>query len=308
MGFEPFIPGSTVVRRDVLSGRIWTAAPHRVLADDGDRLVLVTWPGTAGFTPVHWIRWFTEGVERARQDAVADLVSGRWELGRWVWRDTVVVTWVGIDPDFNLQAYLPVAGGPPLRKINFERPVRRTPDGIDTFDLLLDLVADPAGGWRWKDLDEYEQIRRGGLVSEAEDERVQAARQRAMAFAEAGQGPLAEDWTGWPVPDDWALPVLPEGMQDLASSVTKEVPDDVVEQTRRGLVEQLVASGWVADPRVTSAFASVPRHLFAPDGVSVEASYANDVVVTQRGPDGRATSSISAPWLSLSTLAVLRSA
>ena len=205
----PFPVGATVVRRDVLDRRIWTAAPHRVLADDGDRLVLVTWPGTVGYTPVNWIRWFTAGDEQARRQAVADLTSGQWELGRWTWQDTIVVTRIGLDPDFNLQLYLPVDGRPEHWKINFERPVTRTPAGIDTFDLLLDFVTGPDGRWRWKDLDEYDEIRRRGIISDDEDQRVQAARQRAVAFAGAGHGPLAEDWTGWRVPDHWPLPVLP---------------------------------------------------------------------------------------------------
>nr|WP_258544536.1 hypothetical protein [Micromonospora provocatoris] len=41
----------------------------------------------------------------------------------------------------------------------------------------------------------------------------------------------------------------------------------------------------------------MPRHLFAADGISLDVAYANDVIITSRGPDGRATSSISEPWL-----------
>ena len=38
---------------------------------------------------------------------------------------------------------------------NFERPFQRTPIGIDTFDLLLDLVIEPDSSYRWKDEGEY---------------------------------------------------------------------------------------------------------------------------------------------------------
>ena len=209
-----FKPGSTVVRRDVRDGKVWTAAPHRVLTDDGTRLVLVTWPGIAGYTLTNWIRSLTGGGEQARRQAVADLAAGVWELGRWVWQDTIVVTWIGLDPDFSLQHYQPVDASPGHWKINFERPVIRThsPDRIDGCDLLLDLITDPDGTWRWKDVDEYDEIRSKGLISDAEHDRVQAARQRAVAFTETGQGPLAEDWTSWRVPADWPLPVLPDGV------------------------------------------------------------------------------------------------
>jgi hypothetical protein len=44
-GLPLFPVGSTVVRRDALDGRIWAAAPYRVLADSGAELVLGCWPG-----------------------------------------------------------------------------------------------------------------------------------------------------------------------------------------------------------------------------------------------------------------------
>lgn len=78
------------------------------------------------------------------------------------------------------------------------------------------------------------------------------------------------------------------------------------QDARRQLVDQLRSQGWITRPEVAAAFTAVPRHLFAPAGTSIESAYANDVVVTRRGSDGRATSSISAPWFSLSTLAVLQ--
>ncbi|MFG1754996.1 class I SAM-dependent methyltransferase [Streptosporangium sandarakinum] len=46
-----------------------------------------------------------------------------------------------------------------------------------------------------------------------------------------------------------------------------------------------------------AAFAAVPRERFAPEAPPEAAYRAQDVVVTKRGPDGRAMSSISAPWL-----------
>ena len=75
---------------------------------------------------------------------------------------------------------------------------------------------------------------------------------------------------------------------------------------REQLVERLTILGWIRTPEVEGAFRNVPRQVFVPAGTTLEAAYADDVVVTQRGPDGKATSSVSAPWLSLSTPVVLR--
>ena len=86
------------------------------------------------------------------------------------------------------------------------------------------------------------------------------------------------------------------------NNVTEELTPDTA---RRQLVEQLTAKGRLTRPDVAAAFLAVPRHEFAPAGTSVRAAYADDVVVTKRNAAGQASSSISAPWLSLSTLIVL---
>ena len=83
--------------------------------------------------------------EQARWQAVTDPADGEWELGRWIWRDTIVVSLIGLDPDFSLQHYQPIDGSPGHWKINFERPVTRTPAGIDACDLLLDLITTRPG-------------------------------------------------------------------------------------------------------------------------------------------------------------------
>ncbi|MFC0567512.1 methyltransferase, FxLD system [Plantactinospora siamensis] len=66
---------------------------------------------------------------------------------------------------------------------------------------------------------------------------------------------------------------------------------------RQRLAEQLTGKGLLAQPEVAAAFRAVPRHLFAPPGTSLEAAYADEALVTKRDADGKATSSISAPWL-----------
>lgn len=99
--------------------------------------------------------------------------------------------------------------------MNFERPSHRTRIGIDTFDLLIDLVITPdLSRWTRKDVDEYAQARRLGLINKTDHHRVQQARQRAVALVEAGDGPFAQDWSHWRVQPHWPLPVLPEDALD----------------------------------------------------------------------------------------------
>ncbi|MFG2059386.1 methyltransferase, FxLD system [Micromonospora sp. NPDC048930] len=89
----------------------------------------------------------------------------------------------------------------------------------------------------------------------------------------------------------------------MAGSALDTIPAD---EARARLVNQLLADGSITSPSVEMAFRRVPRHLFAPDGVSIDAAYADDVVITKRGTDGRATSSISAPWLQATMLQAAR--
>ncbi|GGK79415.1 methyltransferase, FxLD system [Mangrovihabitans endophyticus] len=86
-------------------------------------------------------------------------------------------------------------------------------------------------------------------------------------------------------------------LKEVPVSTSPNVQDRTPELARQQLIDQLTARGWITQPAVAAAFAAVPRHLFAPEGTSIEAAYADDTVVTRRGPDGKTTSSISAPWL-----------
>jgi hypothetical protein len=210
MAPSTFAIGATAVRRDVINGRVWSAAPHRVLDDDGQQLTLASWPGVTTYSPTTWIEWLRTGDDATRKQAIPDLAAGRWQLGKWIWQDTAVLTWVGLDPDFSLMRFLPVTAGTSIWKVNFERPSERTEAAIETFDLLLDLVAHPdTMQWHWKDEDEYAQARRLGVIGDAEHRRVEQARQRAVAFVETRGGPLAQDWSDWQVSTDWPIPILP---------------------------------------------------------------------------------------------------
>ncbi|WP_432832957.1 methyltransferase, FxLD system [Dactylosporangium sp. CA-092794] len=72
-----------------------------------------------------------------------------------------------------------------------------------------------------------------------------------------------------------------------------EVVDEPA-RLRHDLVRTLVEAGWLQDAAVMAALQRVPRHLFVPH-VPVRQAYANDVVHTKFGPDGRPISAASQP-------------
>jgi hypothetical protein len=211
-----FEPGATAVRRDTFAGKVWTAAPFRVVRDLGGELVLTCWPGVESLASTTWIEWLRTGDEAVRKQALPNLAARRWELGRWIWRDTVVLTRLGAGEYFSVSQFFTPDRRAPGWYVNFERPFRRTPIGIDTFDLLLDLVIAPDLSWHvWKDEDEYAQGRRLGLIDDTTHRHVEEGRQQVMALLEDRQGTFADDWSGWSVAADWPTPVLPSGALEI---------------------------------------------------------------------------------------------
>ncbi|MEU0571533.1 methyltransferase, FxLD system [Nonomuraea sp. NPDC005983] len=74
-------------------------------------------------------------------------------------------------------------------------------------------------------------------------------------------------------------------------------PLESPERLRADMVATLIERGSIQSPEVEAAFAAVPRERFAPEAAPSAAYSAMDVVITKRNAEGKATSSISAPWL-----------
>lgn len=214
MSVRQFMPGETVVRRDVHRGRVWTAQALRAVADDGETLVAACRPGAAALGPTDWLAFQHSGDPADRERAVASLADGAWQLGPWRWRDTVLLIWRQPALYFSVNAfYRPDDDHGLLRwYVNFERPARRTALGFDTFDLLVDLVVTPdLSAHAWKDEDEYAQGRRLGVVDDADHHGVQAAREQVLAMIADRSGPFAAapDWSAWRSAPDWPATELP---------------------------------------------------------------------------------------------------
>lgn len=210
-GAVVFPEGSTVVRRDVSRGKVWSATPYRVIRDTGNELTLACWPGVEMLAPATWIEWLRTGDADARMQGVSRLAAGRWELGPWVWQDTTVLVRCSAGDFFSVKRLFDATGrGGGWYVVDLALPFARTPLGIDTLDLLVDLVVDAdLSDYQWKDEDEYAQARRLGVVDDALHRQVAAAREQVVALVEARQGPFAEDWTSWRRDPTWPLPALP---------------------------------------------------------------------------------------------------
>lgn len=83
--------------------------------------------------------------------------------------------------------------------VNIAEPWRRSGDGIDSRDLVLDVVgADDLRSWSWKDEDELDWSVSVGKLSIAEATNIRACGRAAVADLEARAGAFAgPNWTVW---------------------------------------------------------------------------------------------------------------
>ncbi|MFE2848879.1 DUF402 domain-containing protein [Streptomyces scopuliridis] len=207
-----FETGETVVRRDVhRTGHVWSEHALRVLADTSEALVTACAPGAETRWPALYAKARADGDRSLRTDAFDAMATGEWELTPGRWQETEVRLWKPPGAWFSVNAFYTAAG---LRNwyVNFEHPTTRTGDGFDTFDLTVDLVVDPdLSQWQWKDEDEYDHVRRLGIITDTEHQAVDDARTQVLAMIEERSAPFttAAAWTSWRWDAAWPTPRLP---------------------------------------------------------------------------------------------------
>lgn len=208
-------PGETCVYQWIWRNAVWAAQPFTVVEDDGEVIVSHIVPGTLvkaqppkpGMSVYgsdedsgerQWARMFAMLTEPA-----TDLVDREWTTHRRLViaktgaRHIVSLFWRGSDDVF-LGWY-----------VDFVEPVRRTPIGIATMDLMLDIEIEPdRSSWSWKDDDHFEAALGSGLHSAEVGREVRAEASAVIATIERGAWPFNTTWPEWR-PDSHDLPMLP---------------------------------------------------------------------------------------------------
>jgi hypothetical protein len=91
--------------------------------------------------------------------------------------------------------------------VNFELPYDETQYGLQTMDLILDLLIDPTGTPQLKDQADYAEALQRGILDvpvELEEEKARVQRQ-----FELGRGAFDPAWITWRPDPAWPIPVLP---------------------------------------------------------------------------------------------------
>lgn len=204
--------GASVARRWVLGGRVWGAIAVRVVEDDGAGPLLGLWPEAVCKLPADYVATFGDPDPAIRERSLEEVAAGRWRLSDWSWAWTNVLTAMIPGEWFSVSAWSDAESGRFTHwYVNFEEPFRRSAVGVDSNDLVVDLVVGADGERSWKDEDEYLHARRLGSISDETHHHVEVARERAWAMVDAATGPFTRDLDRWRPDPTWQPPTLPQG-------------------------------------------------------------------------------------------------
>jgi len=112
------------------------------------------------------------------------------------WRGTTVLKLRRTGDWYSVWKFFDSAGRFTSWYVNFETPCVRTADGVDVNDLQLDIVIDPDGSWRWKDVQDLAPSLASGRITRAE---LFAVLDAAAEVADL----LDRDQRWWSAWDDW---------------------------------------------------------------------------------------------------------
>jgi hypothetical protein len=187
--------GEPAVLRYVRYGQVRRASPHIVVRDDADLVALYIPVGTLGRNAV----WDGSPI---RGQADRD-----WALRDHVWDTYDVLRLIRFGQSHSLELFRHAESGAFAGwYVNLQEPLRRSPVGFDTDDLVLDIWIDPDGTWKWKDEDELEAAVRLGRLTPAEAAAVREEGERVIEMR-----PWPTGWEDWRPDPRWEPPRLPAG-------------------------------------------------------------------------------------------------
>lgn len=179
--------GEQILARQVRYGKCWLEAPVRVLRDDDELLVTYLFEGSPFVTPDPDFPWGPHPrLAYGSFQGHGTVQQQRPGAAHAIW-----AFWSGPDRAFS-HWY-----------VNFQEPFRRIDGGIETFDQALDLVVEPDGSYRWKDVEQFESMVADGLFTAAEARAIRAEADQAATELDAGRRWWDESWADWTPPPDW---------------------------------------------------------------------------------------------------------
>lgn len=203
-----FEPGSSIVVTEEWHERLWSASPHRVIESDLDGLVTFQPAGTTSVLSSNRDMVYAEGMSRSERKLAA-LQTFRTKPRHVREFPTKLYfyapeSWarinLGWDPfDDHFMGWY----------VNFERPARRTAEGLVSKDLLLDIYVKPDLSWEWKDGHEFVEAIDRRIIDSNLGKLFEVEAERVLAQMALGEGAFDPWWQTFRAPEYWATPELP---------------------------------------------------------------------------------------------------
>jgi predicted RNA-binding protein associated with RNAse of E/G family len=205
---ERWRAGRQILVEEVWNGKLWSLRPVIVVEDRDDLLVVWCPKGTVRKVPVVPPSRPRAPVRSERlMSCLANedwvLADSEWDVSTlWLTEpDALHSTWVSFLEDGSHWGWY----------VNLQRPLQRTPRGVQTMDLMLDVIVEPdLSGWHWKDEDEFAAMIAAGLLGAEEAAAVRQEAFDVIARAESRQPPFSDPWPDWRADPAWPLPALRE--------------------------------------------------------------------------------------------------
>lgn len=177
--------------------------PVTVIADDEHHLAVWLAPGTR---MLHQVLADGSGIRTV--EGAARFTAPRAQ-GAKVWQGAGIVAVFQPGADYSVWFFETESGLRNSYYFNIEVPYTRTTSGIESADLILDVLVDADGAYRYKDEDELGFAQQAGLISEDQASRIRHAGDDAAEAIEAWRFPLDAGFETFQPDPKWPIPSLP---------------------------------------------------------------------------------------------------
>ncbi len=202
-------PGTSIVLRSDGTPRFGAVTSRTVVTDREELIALYIAPSYPCKRRV--------GVRGGPRERVMLSDSGRHE--DWAWTDNRMLMLYRPGDAHSTQLFWRAEDEAFLGwYIDLHEPLRRTPIGFDSRNLVLDiLVAPDRSSWVWKDEDDFEQRQENGLPSPRQACVIRAEGEQAVERLTGTDMGLYKEWEGWYPDPSWPLPRPPRSGRPSSS-------------------------------------------------------------------------------------------
>jgi predicted RNA-binding protein associated with RNAse of E/G family len=198
-------PGDVIAWRGIYRHRVWHAIPTYVVKDTLQELVLAVTPGTNGVVEEHYASGKKDGKRRW------DFQAENWRLANFTWHTNRLLFLLEPEKYYSTIFFWNHDRNEFLGYyINFQLPFKRSHSWIDTLDLELDLNIHPDFSFEWKDLDDYKQGIKAGIIHPDWVNAIEVAILEVLGDLEKRKYPFDGSWLDWMPDPNWTPAKLPE--------------------------------------------------------------------------------------------------